>query len=79
VRGDLLLDELTQHYDLEFDTSEAETVGGLIMALLGQVPQPGDEVTQGDIHLVVEATEGMAVATALVYLPGKPPIDAPDA
>jgi CBS domain containing-hemolysin-like protein len=73
VRGDLLLDELTQHYDLEFDTSEAETVGGLIMALLGQVPQPGDEVTQGDIHFVVETTEGMAVAAALVYLPGQTP------
>ncbi len=70
VRGDLLLDELTQHYDLEFDTDEADTVGGLIMALLGQVARPGDEVTQGDIHFVVETTEGMAVASALVYLPG---------
>ena len=73
VRGDLLLDELTQHYDLDFDTTEAETVGGLIMALLGQVPQPGDEVTQGELHFVVESTEGMAVATALVFLPGASP------
>ena len=51
---------------------EAETVGGLIMALLGQVPQPGDEVTQDQLHFVVETTEGMAVATALIFLPGAP-------
>ncbi len=73
VRGDLLLDELTQHYDLDFDTTEAETVGGLIMALLGQVPQPGDEVTQGGVHFVVESVDGMAVATALIFLPGGTP------
>ncbi len=36
VRGDLLLDELTQHYDVEFPDVEAETVGGLIMEVLGR-------------------------------------------
>jgi CBS domain containing-hemolysin-like protein len=72
VRGDLLLDELTQHYDLDFEIEEAEdaeTVGGLIMSVLGQVAHPGDEVTVENVRMVVEAMDGLAVSTALLYLP----------
>lgn len=72
VRGDLLLDELTQHYDLNFEIEEAEnaeTVGGLIMSLLGHVAQPGEEVTVRGVRFVVEAMDGLAIQTALVYLP----------
>ena len=74
VRGDLILDELRQHYDLDFDTEEAEdseTVGGLIMSLLGHVAQPGDEAILEDVHFVVETMDGLAVETALVHLPEK--------
>jgi CBS domain containing-hemolysin-like protein len=72
VRGDLLLDELTQHYDLDFEIEEAEdaeTVGGLIMSILGQLAHPGDEVTVQGVRMVVESVEGLAVDTAILYLP----------
>lgn len=72
VRGDLLLDELTQHYDLDFEIEEAEdaeTVGGLIMSILGQVAHPDDEVTVQGVRLVVESVDGLAVNTAILYLP----------
>jgi CBS domain containing-hemolysin-like protein len=72
VRGDLLLDELTQHYDLEFENEEAETVGGLIMAQLGQVAQPGDSVDYEGLRLQVESVDGLAVRTALLQLPAQP-------
>jgi CBS domain containing-hemolysin-like protein len=74
VRGDLLLDELTQHFDLDFEIEEAEnseTVGGLIMSLLGHVAQPDEEVVVDGIRFVVEAIDGLAIATALVYLPAR--------
>lgn len=72
VRGDLLLDELTQHYDLDFEieeAEEAETVGGLIMSLLGHVAQPGEEAEVRGVRFVVESIEGLAISTALVHLP----------
>jgi CBS domain containing-hemolysin-like protein len=72
VRGDLLLDELTQHYDLDFETEEAEdseTVGGLIMSVLGHVAQPGEEAIVQGVRFVVEAIDGLAISTAMVYLP----------
>ena len=74
VRGDLLLDELTQHYDIDFEIEEAEdteTVGGLIMALLGQVAQPGDVAEVQGVRFQVESVDGLAVGTALVFLPEK--------
>lgn len=69
VRGDLLLDELTQHYDLEFESEEAETVGGLIMNHLGHIAQPGEVVLYHGWRFEVESLDGLAVSTALVTLP----------
>ncbi len=69
VRGDLILDELDQHYDLELDREEVDTVGGLIMTLLGRVPEVGDMVSQDGVELTVQSVDGMAVQTALIQLP----------
>ncbi len=71
VRGDLILDELDQHYDLELDREEVDTVGGLIMTLLGRVPEVGDVVTQDGVELTVQSVDGMAVQTALIQLPSQ--------
>ena len=69
VRGDLLLDELEQLYDLNLGFSEADTVGGLVMASLGRIPRPEDEVIYGGVTFVVEAVDGLAVQTLLLRLP----------
>lgn len=69
VRGDLLLDELNQHYALKLYNEEVDTVGGLIMAALGHLAQPGERVTYDQIRFEVESMEGLAVKTALLYLP----------
>lgn len=71
VRGDLLLDELNQHYELDLEHAEAETVGGLIMALLGHVPQPGATVAYMDTSFQVESVEGLAVNTVIIQLPNQ--------
>jgi putative hemolysin len=69
VRGDLLLDELNQHYELALEHAEAETVGGLIMALLGHVAQPSEHVTYVNVGFEVESMDGLAINTVIVYLP----------
>ncbi|MCB0062017.1 MAG: HlyC/CorC family transporter [Caldilineaceae bacterium] len=69
VRGDLLLDELNQHYGLDLEHEDAETVGGLIMDALGHMAEIGESVTYAGVRFEVESTEGLAVETALVYLP----------
>ncbi len=72
VRGNLLLDELNQHYELDLAYADVDTVGGLIMAELGHLAQPGESVVYHDIRFEVESMEGLAIDTALLYLPTLP-------
>ncbi|MBI3957770.1 MAG: HlyC/CorC family transporter [Chloroflexi bacterium] len=74
VQGALLLDELNQHFDLKLQDAEVDTVGGLIMSRLGQMPVPGDQVTVDGILFVVESLEGRAVQNVCITLP-EPAVD----
>lgn len=74
VQGALLLDELNQHFDLKLQDEEVDTVGGLIMSRLGQIPVPGDQITVDGILFVVESLEGRAVQNVCITLP-EPAVD----
>jgi len=69
VQGALLLDELNQHFGLKLQDAEVDTVGGLIMSRLGQIPVPGDQVSVDEILFVVESVEGRAVQNVCITLP----------
>lgn len=77
VQGSLLLDELNQHFDLDLNHPEVNTVGGLIMTELGRIPEAGDEVDVEGIRFSVEEVEGMAVQTAQMRLPDSAVIPSP--
>ena len=70
VRGDLLLDELEQHYHLNLEHPDADTVAGLMMAILGRMLQAGDTAQYQGVHFEVESVLGLAVQSVLVDLPG---------
>jgi CBS domain containing-hemolysin-like protein len=72
VRGDLLLDELNQHFALKLDSPEVDTVGGLIITELGHLAQPGESVTYHHVRFTVESIEGLAVTTVILTLPEAP-------
>jgi putative hemolysin len=69
VQGTLLLDELNQHYHLSLEHDEVNTVGGLIMAQLGRIPEPGDQIVFDGITFIAETMDGNAVETARLLLP----------
>jgi len=69
VRGDVLLAELEQHYTLDWKYPETNTIGGLVMFLLGEIAQPDDQVSHEGVKIVVESTEGLAVKSVLLFLP----------
>lgn len=73
VQGSLLLDELNQHFDLELEHQEVHTVGGLIMSILGRIPEAGDEAEVDGVTFTVESVEGRAVESVRVLLP-EPPV-----
>jgi CBS domain containing-hemolysin-like protein len=69
VRGDVILGELEQLYNFKWDQNiEAITIGGLVMAALGDIPQPDDELVIGNASIKVEEIEGLAVKTVLIKI-----------
>jgi len=71
VAGDVLLENIADYADLgdEENLPDVETVGGLIMAQLGRVPQVGDRASFHNICFTVLAVDRLAVARARVDYP----------
>lgn len=65
--GLLRPDELTEVTGLTVpDDGPYETLGGLVMALLGRVPQVGDEVDADGVRLLVEQMDGRRIERVAV-------------
>ena len=71
VRGDVILEELDQLYDLKLENEVAVTIGGLVMALLGRIPQAKDTINVGKVKIEVVNLDGLAVRNVLIHLPSK--------
>jgi CBS domain containing-hemolysin-like protein len=73
--GTLRLDELGQHFDLDLEHEEVESVSGLVLANLGRPPSVGDVVEYQRLRLEVTETSGRGVKEARVSLlpPGGTP------
>ena len=62
------LDDLAEAVGVEMDTDEFdfETLGGLILHLAGDIPQPGDQVEHEGLRLRVETVEGNRILNVRV-------------
>ena len=68
VAGTVRLDELGQHFGLDLEHEEVESVSGLVLAHLGRPPNVGDVLDYGRIRLEVIATSGRGVKEARAWL-----------
>mgnify|MGYP000285880609 CR=1 FL=1 len=67
VDGALILQEASQQTGIELpDEGGYETVGGLVMALLGRIPDTGDSVTLDEALLTVVAMDDRRIARVRV-------------
>jgi CBS domain containing-hemolysin-like protein len=62
IRWDWLVQDLNELLELGLPGDRADTIGGLVLAELGHVPEVGDIVEFGELKLRVERVEGKAVA-----------------
>jgi len=69
VRGDVILDEINQLHNTHLTHDDAQTIGGLVMAILGRIPVPGDHVEMDDVRLEIEQVKRFAVESLLIHLP----------
>ena len=68
VEGTTRLDEVGEHFGLDLEHEEVETVSGLVLALLDRPAEPGDRVEWEGLAFEVEATSGHGVKDAIVTL-----------
>jgi putative hemolysin len=66
VRGSVSIDDLSEHIGEELPEGEWDSVGGLIMGLLGHLPRVGDEVAVDGVRLKVRQVARHRVASVLV-------------
>ncbi len=59
--GTVRLDELGQHFNVDLEHEEVDSVSGLVLARLGRPPVKGDRVDYGRLRLEVTATSGRGV------------------
>jgi CBS domain containing-hemolysin-like protein len=59
--GTLRLDELGQHFLIDLEHEDVDSVSGLVLARLGRPPVIGDTVEYGRLHLEVTAVAGRGV------------------
>jgi magnesium and cobalt exporter, CNNM family len=69
IDGRTNLNDFAERCGLVLPSGPYETVGGFVMARLGRLPHPGDEVTVGAWRLVVTECEGRRVSRVSVRAP----------
>ena len=68
VPGTMRLDELGQHFDLDLEHEDVDSVSGLVLTLLGRPPAVGDTVQYERLQLQVTAVKGHGVDECAVWL-----------
>lgn len=66
LEGKARLELLEEMFDVDLDDAEVETVGGLVLSVLGRVPKVGDTVEAGDLRFVVESMEDRRIQSVVV-------------
>jgi len=67
IDGGVAISEVNDALDANFVSDAAETIGGLVLDQLGQVPEPDDTVESDGYILEVTAVDGARVSTVTAY------------
>lgn len=69
VNGSAKLDDLNEHLGLSLKSEDYDSIGGLVIGLLGHLPEEGETVAYENLHLAVEHVEKNRIDTIHLYLP----------
>jgi putative hemolysin len=62
VDGSMRVDEANEQLGLEIPAGDYETVAGFALSLLGHLPEEGERVKHGELHLVITEVRGSKIA-----------------
>jgi CBS domain containing-hemolysin-like protein len=76
VRGSTPVDDVSDELGTELPDTEWDTVGGLILNLLGHVPEEGEVVRHEELELRAERVQGHRIVSVRIARVGRPDTDA---
>jgi CBS domain containing-hemolysin-like protein len=68
------IDEVNEILDIELPDEEWDTVGGLLLGLMGEIPDEGDTVDFQGVTFTAERVNGRRIAKVLI---NRPPSEEP--
>ena len=71
IDGGVPLTTVNDELGSAFESDGVETIGGLVLARLGEIPEPGDSVEAAGYRIEVDTVDGARISTVLVE-----PVDA---
>jgi putative hemolysin len=74
VDGKMPIDEVNEILDIELPDEEWDTVGGLLLGLMGEIPDEGDTVIFQGVTFTAERVNGRRIAKVLI---NRPPSEEP--
>jgi putative hemolysin len=74
VDGKMPIDEVNEILDIELPDEEWDTVGGLLLGLMGEIPDEGDAVDFQGVTFTAERVNGRRIAKVLI---NRPPSEEP--
>ena len=66
LSGDLAIHDWADALGVDLDETRLATIGGLVTALLGRIPRPGDVATLGHLKLTVERVHKRRIETVIL-------------
>jgi CBS domain containing-hemolysin-like protein len=66
VDGKLSIDEVNELLDVELPDEEWDTVGGLMLGLMGSIPEEGEEVSLQNLRFKAEKIDGRRISKVLI-------------
>ncbi|MBI5604759.1 MAG: HlyC/CorC family transporter [Deltaproteobacteria bacterium] len=77
VDARLEIEEFEQYFDLEIEEKTFESVGGLVIHILGRVPAVGEKVYFQDLEMTVLEADNRRIRRLLVERKERPALEAP--
>ncbi len=69
VAAAMKLDDVNDRLGLELESEDYDSVGGLVIGLLDHLPDEGEEVSDGEIRLIVESVDKNRIDRVRIILP----------
>jgi putative hemolysin len=76
VEGSMKLDDLNDQLELELESEDYDSIGGLIIGQLDRLPEEGESVVCDGIRLVVNRLDKNRIDRVHMYLPNEQNVDA---